>query len=148
MARFNFIVSPKLLKSATSFTLMIYPFTMLSMVETLRVAFSALWTMHPINHCKSFCQMHNQRNRLNKRHCIRYFHIRGCEIIICPNCSDPFHIVTYYMKWVTTSGTYSNVNVYIIFNMLYSRGQTYCFLTLKNEEYFLLLFFYYHHKIH
>ena len=27
---------------------------------------------------------------------------------ICPRSSDPFHIVTYYMKWVTTSSTYSN----------------------------------------
>ena len=28
-------------------------------------------------------------------------------ITICPRSSDPFHIVTYYMKWVTTSWTYS-----------------------------------------
>ena len=26
---------------------------------------------------------------------------------ICPRSSDPFYIVTYYMKWVTTSWTHS-----------------------------------------
>ena len=26
---------------------------------------------------------------------------------ICPVSSDPFYIVTYYIKWVTTSWTYS-----------------------------------------
>ena len=26
---------------------------------------------------------------------------------MCPGSSEPFHIVTYYMKWVTTSWTYS-----------------------------------------
>ena len=28
---------------------------------------------------------------------------------VCPGSSDPFHIVTYYMKWVTTSWTHSMV---------------------------------------
>ena len=27
---------------------------------------------------------------------------------VCPRSSDPFYIVTYYVKWVTTSWTYSN----------------------------------------
>ena len=26
---------------------------------------------------------------------------------VCPRSSHPFHIVSYYMKWVTTSWTYS-----------------------------------------
>ena len=25
---------------------------------------------------------------------------------MCPRISDPFYIVSYYIKWVTTSGTY------------------------------------------
>ena len=28
---------------------------------------------------------------------------------VCPRSSDPFDVVTYYMKWVTTSWTYSNI---------------------------------------
>ena len=27
---------------------------------------------------------------------------------VCPGISDPFYIVTYYIKWVTTSLTHSN----------------------------------------
>ena len=27
---------------------------------------------------------------------------------VCPGCSDPFYIVSYYIKWVTTSWTHSN----------------------------------------
>ena len=26
---------------------------------------------------------------------------------VCPKSSDPFFVVTYYIKWVTTSWTYS-----------------------------------------
>ena len=26
---------------------------------------------------------------------------------VCPRSSDPFYIVRYYLKWVTTSWTYS-----------------------------------------
>ena len=26
---------------------------------------------------------------------------------VCPKSSDPFYIVSYYIKWVTTSWTYS-----------------------------------------
>ena len=29
------------------------------------------------------------------------------QYIICPRSSDPFYIVGYYIKWVTTSSTYS-----------------------------------------
>ena len=27
---------------------------------------------------------------------------------VCPGSSDPFHIVSYFMKWVTTSWTHGN----------------------------------------
>ena len=27
---------------------------------------------------------------------------------MCPRSSDPFYVVTYYIKWVTTSWTYSS----------------------------------------
>ena len=27
---------------------------------------------------------------------------------VCPGSSDPFYMVTYYLKWVTTSWTYSS----------------------------------------
>ena len=27
---------------------------------------------------------------------------------VCPRSSDPFYLVGYYIKWVTTSWTYSN----------------------------------------
>ena len=29
------------------------------------------------------------------------------DTTMCPRSSDPFYIVTYYMKWITTSWTYS-----------------------------------------
>ena len=28
---------------------------------------------------------------------------------VCPRSSDPFYIVTYYIKWVTTSWTQSKI---------------------------------------
>ena len=28
---------------------------------------------------------------------------------MCPGSSDPLYIVTYYIKWVTTSGTHSSI---------------------------------------
>ena len=33
----------------------------------------------------------------------------GFSGTVCPGSSDPFYIVTYYIKWVTTSWTYSTV---------------------------------------
>ena len=33
---------------------------------------------------------------------------------VCSRSSDPFHIVSYYMKWVTTSWTYSMYQVPIL----------------------------------
>ena len=32
------------------------------------------------------------------------------NVIVCPRSSDPFYIVTYYIKWVTSSGTHNKVN--------------------------------------
>ena len=33
---------------------------------------------------------------------------------VCPRSSDPFYIVTYYIKWVTTSWTDSNIIIHNI----------------------------------
>ena len=30
---------------------------------------------------------------------------------VCPRSSDPFYIVTYYIKWVTTSWTYRFISI-------------------------------------
>ena len=29
-------------------------------------------------------------------------------LYVCPRSSDPFYVVTYYIKWATTSWTYNN----------------------------------------
>ena len=31
---------------------------------------------------------------------------------VCPRSSDPFYIVSYYKKWVTTSWTHSSQNIF------------------------------------
>ena len=42
---------------------------------------------------------------------------------VCPGSSDPFHIVSYYIQWVTTSWTYSTNNLKGMINeKLYSQG--------------------------
>ena len=33
---------------------------------------------------------------------------------VCPGSSDPFYVVTYYIKWVTTSWTHSTFNIFVI----------------------------------
>ena len=45
-----------------------------------------------------------------KKHflCNIFFHINiYVPCTVCPRSSDPFYVVTYYIKWVTTSWTYS-----------------------------------------
>ena len=32
------------------------------------------------------------------------------KVTVCPKSSDPFHIISYYIKWVTTSWTHSTLN--------------------------------------
>ena len=32
---------------------------------------------------------------------------KSAHCTVCPGSSDPFYVVTYYIKWVTTSWTYS-----------------------------------------
>ena len=32
------------------------------------------------------------------------------QYTVCPRSSDPFYVVTHYIKWVTTSWTYSKKN--------------------------------------
>ena len=39
--------------------------------------------------------------------------------MVCPGSSDPFYIVTYFIKWVTTSWTYSTTVCPRISNPLY-----------------------------
>ena len=36
-----------------------------------------------------------------------YRNHQGFSITVCPRSSDPFYIVCNYIKWVTTSWTYS-----------------------------------------
>ena len=42
----------------------------------------------------------------NNRNC-RIFNECTTVSTVCPRSSDPFYIVSYYIKWVTTSWTYS-----------------------------------------
>ena len=35
-------------------------------------------------------------------------------ITVCPGSSDTFYVVTYYIKWVTTSWTYSMCTIQIM----------------------------------
>ena len=35
------------------------------------------------------------------------------DLTVCPRSSDPFYIVTYYIKWVTTSLTGARPGTYI-----------------------------------
>ena len=53
-------------------------------------------------------------------------HINEVEFTVCPESSDPFYKVTYYIKWVTTSWTYciplSSVQVDILARLLYLEG--------------------------
>ena len=39
------------------------------------------------------------------------FSIHEEEHTVCPRGSDPINILTYYIKWVTTSWTYTSNNV-------------------------------------
>ena len=43
----------------------------------------------------------NRRRRRDEIFCTR----ENCTV--CPGSSDPFYLVSYYIKWVTTSWTYS-----------------------------------------
>ena len=35
--------------------------------------------------------------------------ISSAQHTVCPRGSNPFYVVSYYIKWVTTSRTYSNL---------------------------------------
>ena len=50
---------------------------------------------------------------------------------ICPRSSDPFYIVAYYIKWVTTSWTYG-ICVIHPKRRIFTVCQTVRFFTLKN----------------
>ena len=36
---------------------------------------------------------------------------------MCPGSSDPFYVATYYIKWVTTSWTYSIFNLFDLYTL-------------------------------
>ena len=48
---------------------------------------------------------------------IRLGQINQKRHTVCPRSSDPFYIVIYYMKWVTTSWTYSSM-LYVQTNLV------------------------------
>ena len=65
--------------------------------------------------------------------------LRHIEHIVCPRINDPFYIVTYYIKWVTTSWTHSiNHVVSLIYNVKGFQG-FYC--------HFLILYILFFHLI-
>ena len=37
---------------------------------------------------------------------------RDLEYTVCLRSLDPFYIVSYYIKWVKTSGTYSTIDFF------------------------------------
>ena len=39
-----------------------------------------------------------------------FFFLTNVVYTVFPGSSDPFYIVSYYIKWVTTSWTYSKIN--------------------------------------
>ena len=43
-----------------------------------------------------------------------YFFFEISPYTVCPGSSDPFYVLTYYIKWVTTSWTYSILNFHLI----------------------------------
>ena len=44
---------------------------------------------------------------LNSNALLNNFRLHELDCTVCPRSSDPFYVVTYYIKWVTTSWTYS-----------------------------------------
>ena len=57
---------------------------------------------------------------------------------MCPGSSDPFYVVTYYyVKWVTTSWTYSMViSIYGVYNENWTRitGHSKCVYVRGADE--------------
>ena len=43
-------------------------------------------------------------------------------VSVCPGSSDPLYIVTYYIKWVTTSWTYCNPGMRVHFGVAAGEG--------------------------
>ena len=58
------------------------------------------------NHCNSSCLRHSIRSRSVTN---QSYHIST----LCPRSSAPFYIVSYYIKLVTTSWTYSTMHCYL-----------------------------------
>ena len=58
---------------------------------------------------------------------------------VCPRSSDPFNIVGYYIKWVTTSWTYSIMHIKAVTKLFNYNGngktQFFCFDSYQPESY-------------
>ena len=46
------------------------------------------------------------------------------SLTVCPRSSDPFYIVTYYIKWVTTSWTDGMIFFSVVFDKAGSRFES------------------------
>ena len=79
--------------------------------------------------CIPFSIILNTNFILSGEHFAKYYGPRGCKKwllekegkgdfylngndTICPRNSDQFYVVTYYLKWVTTSWTYSMIDLH------------------------------------
>ena len=60
---------------------------------------------------------------------------------MCPRSSDPFYIVSYYIKWVTTSWTYSREDEIYPFLKLFSSHTTSSVYLLYVQEVFIIFTF-------
>ena len=56
----------------------------------------------------SFCQGTTSTSDIDNSH------------TLCPRSSDPFYIVTYHIKWVTTSWTHSTNNIWLLCFLLHA----------------------------
>ena len=63
----------------------------------------SIYNIYPWRRCRDTAKLSN-----SGRHTVRWKLQQ--TFTVCPGSSDPFYIVTYYMKWVTTSWTHSIIN--------------------------------------
>ena len=58
----------------------------------------------------------------------------GCDYTVCPRSSGPFYVVTYYIKWVTTSWTHSTLLYYNSKKPGYVRGKKKSFKGVRGGD--------------
>ena len=61
-----------------------------------------------------------------------------CTYTVCPRSKDPFYVVTYYIKWITTSWTHSTKAFFDDLKVnkeikLFSRQSRSCYAILNYE---------------